>query len=56
MLNSFYAFNVNGISFLIYMITSNFFLFLLVIGMMGTIILQLKSEMDLAVRDEQNII
>ena len=56
MLDSFIAFNINGINFLIYMLTSNFWLFLLILGMVGTIILQLKAEIDTAVREEQNII
>lgn len=56
MLESFLAFNVNGINYFIYMITSNFWLFLILIGMAGTIILQLKEEVDTAVREEQNII
>lgn len=47
---------INGINFLIYMLTSNFWLFLLILGMVGTIILQLKAEIDTAVREEQNII
>lgn len=56
MLESFLAFHVNGINYFIYMITSNFWLFLILIGMAGTIILQLKEEVDTAVREEQNII
>ena len=54
MLDSFIAFNINGINFLIYMLISNFWL--LILGMVGTIILQLKAEIDTAVREEQNII
>ena len=53
---SFLAFNINGINYFIYMLTSNFWLFLIVIGMAGTIALLLKEEVDTSIREEQNII
>lgn len=56
MLDSFLAFNYNAVSYFIYMLTSNFWMFLLLIGMIGTIILQLKEEVDTSIREEQNII
>lgn len=56
MLNSFIAFHVNAVSNFIYMITSNLWFLLLLIGVTGTIILNLKEEIDVAVREEQNII
>lgn len=56
MLDSFLAFNINGTNYFIYMLTSNFWLFLIVIGMAGTIALLLKEEVDTSIREEQNII
>ena len=61
MLDSFIAFNINGINFLIYMLTSNFWLFLLILGMVGTIILQLKAEINKkitsnALQSESNLV
>lgn len=56
MLDSFIAFNINGISNFIYMITSNLWFLLLLVGVVGTIVLLLKEEVDTAIREEQNII
>lgn len=56
MLKSFFAFNINAISSFLYMLTSNFWFFLIIIGMLGTVILLLKEEVDTSVREEQNII
>lgn len=55
-LNSFVAFNVNAVNNFIYMLTSNLSFFLIVGGVIGTIVLQLKEEVDISVREEQNII
>ena len=55
-LKSFVAFNVNAISNLIYVLTSNVWMFLLIAGVIGTIFFLLKEEVDTAVREEQNII
>lgn len=46
MLDSFIAFNINGISNFIYMITSNLWFLLLLVGVVGTIVLLLKEEVD----------
>lgn len=56
MWQSFQAFNINAINNFLYMITSNMWFFLILIGVVGTIILRLKEEVDSAVREEQNII
>ena len=53
MLDSFIAFNINGISNFIYMITSNLWFLLLLVGVVGTIVLLLKEEVDTAVREER---
>lgn len=55
-MDSFTAFNINAVNNFIYMLTSNLWFFLIIIGVIGTIILQLKEEVDTAVREEQNII
>ena len=56
MWESFKAFNINAINHFIYIVTSNFWFFLIIIGVIGTIILLLKEEVDSSVREEQNII
>lgn len=56
MLRSFIAFNINAANNFLYMLTSNFWFIFLLIGVIGTIILLMKEEIDTAVRDEQNII
>lgn len=56
MLNSFFAFHVNAVSHFVYMISSNLWFLLLLVGVIGTIILLLKEEIDTSIREEQNII
>lgn len=56
MFESFRAFNVNAANNFLYMLTSNLWIFLIIIGVIGTIVLQLKDEIDSSVREEQNII
>lgn len=56
MWKSFVAFNINGINNILYILFSNFWFFLIIIGVIGTIILLLKEEIDTSVREEQNII
>ena len=56
MLDSFLAFHLNAISNFIYMISSNLWFLLLLFGVLGTIILLLKEEVDTSIREEQNII
>lgn len=55
-MNSFIAFNINAVNNFIYILTSNLWFFLIIIGVVGTIALQLKEEIDDSVREEQNII
>lgn len=55
-MNSFIAFNINAVNNFIYILTSNLWFFLIIIGVIGTIALQLKEEIDDSVREEQNII
>ena len=54
--NSFVAFNVNAANNFMYMLTSNFWFIFLLIAVVGTVILQLKDQVDHEVRKEQNII
>ncbi len=56
MFESFRAFNVNAANNFLYMLTSNLWIFLIIIGVIGTIVLQIKDEIDSSVREEQNII
>lgn len=56
LMESFLAFNQNALSNFAYMLTSNFWFSFLLIGVIGTIILYLKEEVDTAVHEEQNII
>lgn len=53
---SFLAFNQNAVSNFLYLLSSNGFSFLLVFGVLGTILLLLKEEYDIAARDEHGVI
>lgn len=55
-MKSFIAFNLNAISNFLYILTSNVFFIMLIIGVIGTIVLLLKEEIDTSVREEQNIL
>ena len=55
-LMAFLAFNQNAISNIVYIIQSNAWFVLILFGVTGTIALNLKAEIDLAVSEEQNII
>lgn len=55
-MKSFLAFNQNAVSNFLYLLSSNGFSFLLVFGVLGTILLLLKEEYDIAVRDEHGVI
>lgn len=55
-LMTFLAFNQNAISNIVYIIQSNAWFVLILFGVTGTIALNLKAEIDLAVSEEQNII
>jgi len=52
----YFGFQYNAASSFAYMLTSNLWFFLLVVGVAGTIFLLLKEEIDTSVREEQNII
>lgn len=56
MWTSFLAFNKNAISNIIFVIQSNYWFVLMLMGVIGTIALNMKAEIDRAVSDEQNII
>ena len=56
MWESFRAFNINATNNFLYMLTSNFWFLFLLVGVIGTIILLLKEQIDTSARDEQNII
>ena len=56
MWESFVSFNVNGVGNFIYILTSNPWFLMLLTGFVGTVILQLKEEVDTSIREEQNII
>lgn len=56
MLESFLAFNQNAVSNFLYLLSSNSVLFLLIIGVLGTIFLKLKEEYDVAANDKHSII
>lgn len=55
-MRDFIAFNINAISYFVYMLITNVWFLLLGVGATGTIILRLKEEIDTSVREEQNII
>lgn len=55
-LQSFSAFNVNGINNLVYIMSSNLWSILIALGAAFTVIMKLKEETDYAVREEQNIL
>lgn len=55
-LNSFFAFNTNAISNIAYIVQSNIWFLPLIIGNIGVIFLNIRTEIDLAVSEEQNII
>ena len=56
MLESFLAFNQNALSNFAYMMKSNLWLSLMLVGVIGTIVLLMKEEVDTAVHEEQNIV
>lgn len=55
-MKSFIAFNINAVSNFLYILSSNLFFILLIMGVVGTIVLLLKDEIDESVREEQNIL
>lgn len=55
-IQSFIAFNVNGINSLLYLFTSNWGMLVLFLSAVITAIMQIKDEIDQTVRDEQNVL
>ena len=55
-LKSLEAFNTNAISYLAYAITTNLWFILLAAGALVSIILYLKEEISVTVRDEQQVL
>ncbi len=56
MWESFKAFNINAVNNFIYLMSSNFWFIFLLIGVIGTIILLLKDEVDNSIGEEQNML
>lgn len=56
MLESFLAFNKNAVSNFLYLVSSNSFVFMLIFGVISTIILRLKEEYDIAAGEKHSII
>lgn len=55
-IESFRAFNINSINNLIYILESNFWLILSIVGVVAIVIMNLKEELEDYVTEEQNII
>lgn len=55
-IQSFIAFNINSLNNLLYMIKTNLWLVLSVVGSLAIIVMNLKEEMEDYVTEEQNII
>jgi hypothetical protein len=55
-LNSLKAFNINAFSYLTYAATTNLWFILLAAGALISIILYLKEEISVTVRDEQQVL
>lgn len=56
LLTSFEAFNINSINNLIYLVQSNLWLLLTIVGAATIILLNVKEEIEDYVTEEQNII
>ena len=56
MIESFWAFNYNALTNILYLFKSNLWIILLAVSMLASIILRLKEEVDTSVNEEQNII
>lgn len=52
----FFTFNINALSHFTYLLITNIWYLLLVVGTIGTILLNLKEQVDMSIREEQNII
>lgn len=55
-IESFRAFNINSINNLIYILETNFWLILSIVGVIAIMIMNLKEELEDYVTEEQNII
>lgn len=55
-IESFRAFNINSINNLIYILETNFWLILSIVGVIAIVIMNLKEELEDYVTEEQNII
>ena len=55
-IESFRAFNINSINNLIYILETNFWLILSIVGVIAIVIMNLKEELQDYVTEEQNII
>lgn len=55
-IESFWAFNINSINNLIYILETNFWLILSIVGVIAIVIMNLKEELEDYVTEEQNII
>ncbi len=55
-IESFRAFNINSINNLIYILETNFWLILSIVGVVAIVIMNLKEELEDYVTEEQNII
>ena len=55
-LDSLKAFNINAFSYLAYAVSTNLWFVLLAVGALTSIILYLKEEISVTVRDEQQVL
>ena len=55
-IESFRAFNINSINNLIYILETNFWLILSIVGVVAIVSMNLKEELEDYVTEEQNII
>ena len=55
MKESFLAFHLNAVSSFLFLLTDNRSLLLLLFGVFGILVLSLKQESDVSVREEQRI-
>ena len=53
-IESFRAFNINSINNLIYILETNFWLILSIVGVIAIVIMNLKEELEDYVTEEQN--
>ena len=56
MAESFLAFHLNAVNNILYILQSNYWFILMLIGVLGSVVLNLKADIDSAVSEEQNII